>query len=135
MKVEQLPKADQSPFGYQLLDDGPPSMPKRTSRFIAQVENKKLPWILQVDGSASAGQGGAGIYLKSPKGADMEYVVSLRFKVTNNEAEYEAILGGLKMAKAVEVDSIEVQTDSQLIAKQFSGEFKILSPSMKRYAQ
>ena len=65
----------------------------------------------------------------------MEYAVSLRCKVTNNEAEYEAILGGLRMARAVEVNNIEVQTDSQLIAKQFNGEFEVLSPSMKRYAQ
>ena len=65
----------------------------------------------------------------------MEYAVSLRFKVTNNEAEYEAILGGLRMAKVVEVNNIEVQTDSQLVTKQFTGEFEILSPSMKRYAQ
>ena len=39
------------------------------------------------------------------------------------------------MAKAVEVNNIEVQMDSQLVTKQFSGEFEILSPSMKRYAQ
>ena len=39
------------------------------------------------------------------------------------------------MAKALEVNNIEVQTDSQLITKQFSGEFEILSPSMKRYEQ
>lgn len=47
----------------------------------------------------------------------MEYAVSLHFKVTNNEAEYEAILGGLKMARAVLAKEIEVQTDSQLVAK------------------
>lgn len=65
----------------------------------------------------------------------MEYAVSLRFKVTNNEVEYEAILGGLKMARAVMAKEIEVQTDSQLVAKKYSGEFEIISPSMKRYAE
>ena len=39
------------------------------------------------------------------------------------------------MARAVQVNNIEVQIDSQLIAKQFSGEFEILRPSMKRYVQ
>ena len=47
----------------------------------------------------------------------MEYAVSLRFKVTNNEAEYEAIMGGLNMARAVMAREIEIQTDSQLVAK------------------
>ena len=73
-------------FGYVLLEEEAPIVPKRALRYVASVESKRLPWILQVDGSASAGQGGAGIYLRSPEGDEMQYAISLRFKVTNNEA-------------------------------------------------
>lgn len=79
-------------------------------------------WELYVDGSASVGtsaSGGAGVYLKSPNGAEMEYAIRLNFQVTNNGAEYEALLAGLTMAKSVMAKKIRAYTDSQLVALQF----------------
>ena len=65
----------------------------------------------------------------------MEYAIRLDFLVTNNDAEYEAVLAGLKMTKGVMVQKIEVCIDSQLVALQFSGEFKVEGPSMIKYSE
>ena len=76
-------------FECQVLDLQPP--PTTCIGLVGEKESSKnCTWVLQLDGSASARQSGNGIYLRSPEEAEMEYAVSLWFKLTNNEAEYEA---------------------------------------------
>ncbi|KAI3457130.1 hypothetical protein Pfo_013793 [Paulownia fortunei] len=55
-------------------------------------------WLLHVDGSATISGCGAGIMLTSPEGEELEFAVRFEFKTSNNEAEYEALVRGLKMA-------------------------------------
>ena len=69
-------------------------------------------WIVHVDGSSTQHVGGIGIILRSPKGDCLKYAARLQFQVTNNEAEYEALIMGLNLAKAMGVDSIVVHSDS-----------------------
>ncbi|KAL0295758.1 UNVERIFIED_CONTAM: hypothetical protein Scaly_3089700 [Sesamum calycinum] len=57
-------------------------------------------WLLYVDGS-SAIHGGVGIVITSPQGEDLEFAVKFSFKTSDNEAEYEALVIGLKMAHDV----------------------------------
>jgi len=57
-------------------------------------------WTDQTDGSATKKVGG-GVVLISPEREILKYVVRLRFSSTNNEAEYEALLTGLSLAKAL----------------------------------
>ena len=45
----------------------------------------------------------------------MKYGVRLRFPATNNEVEYEAILSGLRIAKALGAKNISLRSDSQLV--------------------
>lgn len=92
-------------------------------------------WTLQVDGSSSGRLGGIGIYLKSPQGAELDYAVTLDFKVTNNEAEYEALLIGLRMARSLQVKKIKAYIDSQLVEAQFSGAFATKGPTMIKYQE
>ena len=54
-------------------------------------------WEMSVDGSASTQGNGAGIVLKSDKGEEILLALKFAFTTTNNEAEYEAILGGLRL--------------------------------------
>jgi len=63
----------------------------------------------------------------------LEYVVRLQFQTTNNEAEYEALLQGLELAKSLGVDSIVVQGDSQLVIGQVNGTCEVKEEQMKRY--
>jgi ribonuclease HI len=48
----------------------------------------------------------------------------LEFRTTNNEAEYEAIIAGLRLALELGAESVEVQSDSQVIVGHIRGEFE-----------
>ena len=51
---------------------------------------------------------GAGIVLEGPKGEEISYAVRLEFTATNNQAEYEALITGLELAKAVKVNRVKI---------------------------
>ncbi|KAK3039603.1 hypothetical protein RJ639_029302 [Escallonia herrerae] len=70
------------------------------------------PWNLYVDGSSAVGNSGAGIILISPEGFTIEYALRFRFEASNNKAEYEALLAGIRLAHALKVDSLSVHNDS-----------------------
>ncbi|KAL0394521.1 UNVERIFIED_CONTAM: hypothetical protein Slati_4418300 [Sesamum latifolium] len=57
------------------------------------------PWLLYVDGSSTAQGSEAGIVLTTPQGDNMEFAVKFEFKASNNEAEYEALVLGMRMAQ------------------------------------
>ncbi|XP_065007552.1 uncharacterized protein LOC135638367 [Musa acuminata AAA Group] len=90
-------------------------------------------WILHVDGSANSRGAGAGLVLLAPDGCSFERSLRFRFKATNNEAEYKALLAGLRLALEMQVDAIHVLTDSQLVAKQLSGGYEARDATMAKY--
>ena len=57
--------------------------------------------VIHVHSSSTQHAGGIGIILRSPEGDHLEYAVCLYFQTTNNEAEYEALLQGLEIAKSL----------------------------------
>ncbi|KAL0312128.1 UNVERIFIED_CONTAM: hypothetical protein Sradi_5612100 [Sesamum radiatum] len=61
-------------------------------------------WLLHVDGSSTIQGSGAGIVITSPEGEDLEFAIKFGFKASNNEAEYEALVAGMKMATRWEPD-------------------------------
>ena len=71
-----------------------------------------LIWKLSVDAVANAQGSGAGLILTSPEGIDIEYALKFGFRASNNEAEYEAVIAGLNLAHSMEVDQLEVCSDS-----------------------
>ena len=75
-------------------------------------------WKLSLDGATNAQGSGAGLILTSPKGIDIEYALRFWFRASNNEAKYEAVIAGLNLAHSMEVDQLEVCSDSQLVIKQ-----------------
>ena len=81
-------------------------------------------WTVQIDGSATKKVGGVGVVLISPKKETLKYAVRLQFPATNNEAEYEALLTGLSLAKALGAKNLIVQADSQLIIGQVKGDYE-----------
>jgi hypothetical protein len=60
--------------------------------------NQPEHWVTYFDGSLKLGGGGAGVLFISPKGEQLKYVFQILFEVSNNEAEYEALLHGLCLA-------------------------------------
>ena len=65
-------------------------------------------WGLYVDGSSNDGRSGASLILVRLKGHRMHCTLKFRFKASNNEAEYEALIVGLKLAKEMKVESLEI---------------------------
>ena len=65
-----------------------------------QVEEKKEQWNIYIDGSSNRQAGGAGIVIQTPQEDKIQCMIRLDFPTTNNEAEYEALVAGLDLAKA-----------------------------------
>ena len=87
-------------------------------------------WKLSVDGASNAQGSGAGLILTSPEGIDIEYALRFGFHASNNEAEYEAVIAGLNLTHSLEVDQIEVYSDSQLVVRQIEDTYE--RPKVKR---
>ena len=70
---------------------------------------------------------------ESPEGDKFEYAMKFKFQASNNEAEYEALLAGIKMCKAAGALEIEAKTDSLLVVSQVNGDFECKEASMSKY--
>ncbi|KAL2231128.1 UNVERIFIED_CONTAM: hypothetical protein Sindi_1707200 [Sesamum indicum] len=62
------------------------------------AEGQSCKWMLHIDGSSNADNGGAGILIQGPKKMEIEVAARLSFPVTNNEAEYGTLILGLELA-------------------------------------
>ncbi|KAI5311806.1 hypothetical protein L3X38_040979 [Prunus dulcis] len=80
-------------------------------------------WQLHVDGASNHKGAGAGIVIITPGGTLLEQAIALGFSASNNEAEYEALLAGLRLAKELTIKRLAIYSDSQLITNQASGEY------------
>ncbi|KAI5323900.1 hypothetical protein L3X38_032973 [Prunus dulcis] len=69
-------------------------------------------WTLYVDGSSNAQGREAGLILISPNKVVLEYGLGLKFHASNNVAEYEALLVGLRLAKEMGTKQIRIFSDS-----------------------
>jgi ribonuclease HI len=86
------------------------------------------------DGSKNADSVGADIVLSSPKGDKLHYVLRLNcMPSSNNVAEYEALLHGMRAAKDMSIYRLQCYGDSDLIANQTSGTYDTISPNMIAY--
>jgi hypothetical protein len=89
-------------------------------------EESRLPgeeaqglWVMHFDGAFNLPGEGAGAALTSPSGDKLFYTVQLCFrpkhKVSNNIAEYEGLLAGLRVANALGIKRLIINGDSQLV--------------------
>ncbi|GJR02797.1 reverse transcriptase domain-containing protein [Tanacetum coccineum] len=90
-------------------------------------------WTLFTDGASESMGSSAGLVLISPSGMEFTYALRLNFTSTNNEAEYEALVAGLRMASKMKVQVIDVKVDSKLVASQINGIYIANSTSMIKY--
>ena len=58
-----------------------------------------------------------GVVIITPDGEILKYGVQLKFSATNNEAEYEGILTGLRLGRALRANNLLVQNDSKLVIR------------------
>ncbi|XP_068310990.1 uncharacterized protein [Pyrus communis] len=90
-------------------------------------------WTLYVDASSNQQGCGARLVLTTLDKVAMEYVLRFKFKASNNEAEYEALLAGLRLAKHLGVKQINIFSDSQLVVNQVTNNFDAKNNSMAAY--
>ncbi|KAG7552223.1 Ribonuclease H-like superfamily [Arabidopsis thaliana x Arabidopsis arenosa] len=90
-------------------------------------------WKLHVDGSSSKQGSGIGIRLETPTKEIIEQSFLLMFPASNNEAEYEALLAGLRLALAIGAEKIIAYCDSQLVVNQFARDYEAKAPRMEAY--
>jgi ribonuclease HI len=94
--------------------------------FVAEWTDTQLPppqvqaecWTLYFDGSVMKTGAGAGLLFISPLREHMRYAVRLHFFASNNMAEYEALLCGLRIAIETGIKRLDVRGDSQLVIDQ-----------------
>jgi ribonuclease HI len=91
------------------------------------------PWALFFDGSSCGKGGGVGILLISPRGEMFEFAIPIQPTVTNNQAEYKALLRGLQYLREAGAISVEVHGDSELVIKQLNGQYECKSDALRSY--
>ncbi|XP_016647090.1 PREDICTED: uncharacterized protein LOC107880326 [Prunus mume] len=90
-------------------------------------------WTLYVDGLSNRQGSGAGLVFKTPDDTTIEYAISFQFRASNNEAEYEALLAGLRLAQSSGVERLMICRDSQLVVNHVITEFAAKDESMAAY--
>src|SRR6185295_18389902 len=90
-------------------------------------------WTMYFDGSLKLGGGGAGVLFISPKGEQLKYIFQILFEVSNNEAEYEALLHGLRLGISLGIKRLLVYGDFLLVVQQVNKELDIKKETMDAY--
>ncbi|KAL0293257.1 UNVERIFIED_CONTAM: hypothetical protein Sradi_6948800 [Sesamum radiatum] len=92
--------------------------------------SKVEKWLLHVDKSSMIQGSGADIVITSPQGEDLEFTVKFSFKASNNEAEYKALVLGMKITHETGARHLIAYLDSQLIVKQVEGTYEAKEENM-----
>ena len=111
--------------------------------FVAEWTDSQLPsaqvqselWTMYFDGSLMKTGAGAGLLFISPLGVHMRYVIRIHFVASNNVAEYEALVNGLKIAVELGVRRLDVRGDSQLVIDQVMKASSCHDPKIEAYCK
>jgi ribonuclease HI len=89
--------------------------------------------VVNVDGGARGNPGPAaiGVVVSDPDGKVIDELAEPIGVATNNVAEYRALLRGIEWARGLGADELEIIGDSELVARQVSGAYKVKHPAMK----
>nr|GEV35682.1 reverse transcriptase domain-containing protein [Tanacetum cinerariifolium] len=104
----------------QILADFIVERPEDDTPDTSMKDKEELPdpWILLTDRSSCIDGSGAGLINTNSKGMEFTYALRFRFNATNNEAEYEALIAGLRIARQMGVQNLQANVDSKLVANQ-----------------
>ncbi|GKG35246.1 reverse transcriptase domain-containing protein, partial [Tanacetum coccineum] len=88
-----------------------------------------------MDESSCLERSGARLILTSPEGEEFIYALRFKFDASNNEAEYEALVAGLRIAEQMGVKNLIAKVDSRLVANQINGLYEAKEQSMTQYLE
>nr|GEX41014.1 retrotransposon protein, putative, Ty3-gypsy subclass [Tanacetum cinerariifolium]GEY07450.1 retrotransposon protein, putative, Ty3-gypsy subclass [Tanacetum cinerariifolium] len=100
-----------------------------------EVLDSNSKWRLYTDRASNSDRLGAGIMLMDPEGKEYTYALRFEFETTNNEAKYEALLAGLRIAQEMEIAKVAIFIDSQVLVNQIKGTVSAKQTSIKDYLQ
>jgi len=97
------------------------------------VSPQGLSLTLHSDGGSrgNPGPAGAGAVLYDEQGQEVAALSRYLGRTTNNEAEYQALLMGLKRAQELGAQRLTVKMDSELIVRQLEGKYRVKAPGLK----
>jgi len=105
--------------------------------FAAELHEPILPseqtWVLFVDGSSDKRNSGVGIVIEGPSDFTVEHSLQFKFKASNNQAEYEALIAELRLAKDLGATRLKCNTDSKLVVGQVQGEYQVKDDLLLQY--
>ncbi|GJY33238.1 reverse transcriptase domain-containing protein, partial [Tanacetum coccineum] len=121
----------------QILADFIVERPDEESPDEPMAEPKELPepWTLFTDGSSYIDGSGARLILTNPEGVEFTYAMRFRFEATNNEAKYEALIAGLRIAEHKGIKNLQANVDSCLVANQVNGSYVAKESGMVQYLE
>nr|GEV94775.1 hypothetical protein [Tanacetum cinerariifolium] len=92
-------------------------------------------WRLYTDGASNNRGSGAGLILIAPDDVEYSYTLHLNLSNSNNDAEYEALLAGLRTTTKMQVKDIHAFVDSKLVASQVEGSYEAKGEGMIKYQE
>ena len=89
--------------------------------------------VAYIDGASrgNPGPASAGVVIQDVSGGTVDTISARIGVTTNNVAEYAGLIFAMQRALALGVKELEIRTDSELLARQFSGEYKIKDQTLK----
>ncbi|XP_057418560.1 uncharacterized protein LOC130712759 [Lotus japonicus] len=108
--------------------------------FVAELtrtegDKENSEWVLSVDGSSNESGSGAGVSIESLDKMLIEQSLKFEFRASNNQAEYEALIAGLRLAIELGVQRLYIKGDSQLVVKQVRDEYQVKDPQLPKYLE
>jgi ribonuclease HI len=85
------------------------------------------------DGALNLEGAGAGVLLISPQGEQLKYVLQIHYKASNNRAEYEALIHGLRIAVSLAIKRLLAFGDSKVVIEQVNKERDCIKDTMDAY--
>nr|GEV54200.1 reverse transcriptase domain-containing protein [Tanacetum cinerariifolium] len=119
----------------QILADILIEIPGDVSQVVLTAITQGEPWTLFTDGSSCVDGSSAGLILTNAEGVEFTYALRFQFTASNNEAEYEALVAGLRIAAQMGVKNIQVNVDFKLVANQVLGTYVAKEDNMIKYLE
>ncbi|WCJ40055.1 RNase H family protein [Euphorbia peplus] len=97
------------------------------------LEIVKEEWTMYTDGASSSEGAGVGVYIKGPDVIRLSYAAKLAFAATNNAAEYEALVLGLKLLREIAPSKVIIYSDSKLMVNQVAETYTVKDVTLGLY--